>query len=170
MLTTHCSIHPPTQRKNCKEPVRCVDMNLVTSFCFIFESLCKTEKGVDFTIEDDKLIKTIEQLFAFAFVWSVGGSIDHGSWDKFDNFVKDTFDEGGLSVSFPPTDTVGNHVQINQRKHTRTRLCAHRTCVPGSQVFDYFVDIKEHEFVAWCGPEIHLMLQKLRICIELPHR
>jgi dynein heavy chain len=109
------------QRKNCKEPVKCVDINLVTSLTILFQSLFTPEKGADFAGDMAKLTSQCEKCFAFCLVWSFGVSIGAEYWEMFDSFIRDCFDENGLDIRLPPTD----------------------------MVYDYFVDLKDNEFVNW---------------------
>ena len=66
------------QRKKCKEPVGCVDIQLATSSAMIFQSiLFGPESKVQFETyaeKPDLLERLVEKLWYFAFVWSVGGS------------------------------------------------------------------------------------------------
>ena len=117
------------QRKNCKEPVGCVDIQLVTSMTKLFESLFIPSKGPKndvgeatlFKEEEASLKAKCEKVFAFCMVWSFGVSIGAEYWEKFDYFIRECFDEHGLDCKLPPSETV----------------------------YDYFVDLKDNEFKNW---------------------
>lgn len=109
------------QRRQCKEPVACVDIQLATSLAYIFQSLFRSQKGVDFKRPQEELFKLIDRLFAFAFFWSVGGSINYTYWEKFDEFARELFESEGVALQLPPTNLI----------------------------FDYMVDIGTTQFVAW---------------------
>jgi len=109
------------QRKNCKEPVGCVDIQLATSLTLIFQSLFKTERGVNFSKPEDEIMQLIDRLFAFSFIWSVGGSINYPYWDQFDEFTREIFENEGIRLGMPPSGTV----------------------------FDYVLDIPNNQFQAW---------------------
>jgi dynein heavy chain len=108
------------QRKKCKEPVECVDIQLCTSLTQLVQTLFTKEKGANF--EDEATgKKQLDKLFAFCLTWSVGGSINPISWQDFDYFIKELFETNGLDVRMPPQDTV----------------------------YDYFVSLEENEFKNW---------------------
>ena len=111
-------------RKQLKEPVGCVDIQLANSCLVIFQSLFTKENGVDlaaFAKDVAPLLKLIDKLFAFAFIWSIGGSVDAPSQEKFDYWARERFDEAGLALQLPPSNTV----------------------------YDYFVDAAQDKFRDW---------------------
>ncbi|KAH8057234.1 dynein light chain binding protein [Aureococcus anophagefferens] len=93
------------QRKKCKEPVGCVDIQLATSCAVIFQSLfCGSESKVDFESyakTPELLLRLVEKLWFFSFVWSVGGSIASEGHDGFDYFARDMLDQGGVNLDLP---------------------------------------------------------------------
>lgn len=107
------------QRKFCKEPVSCVDIQLATSLALIFQSLFKPENGVAFNKPEDEMIKLVNRLFAFSFFWSVGGSINYPYWEKFHEFTRELFESEQITVNLPATGLI----------------------------FDYVVDIPNNQFV-----------------------
>ena len=107
--------------KNCKEPVKCVDIQLVTSMTILFQSLFTPAKGADFAGDADKLLSQAEKVFAFCMIWSFGASIGAEYWASFDDFIRECFSENGLDCKLPPTE----------------------------MVYDYFVDLPENEFKNW---------------------
>ena len=109
------------QRRNCKEPVGCVDIQLVTSMTKLFESLFIPSKGASWEDEAALLTSKCEKVFAFCMIWSFGASIGPEYWQPFDYFVRECFDENGLDCKLPPSDSV----------------------------YDYFVDLEANEFKNW---------------------
>ncbi|XP_053705138.1 dynein axonemal heavy chain 12-like isoform X1 [Synchiropus splendidus] len=97
---------PPSIRmlnKNCREVVPTSPSNTAVSLCRLFEMLLtepvKTEP-------DEKTLRVwIMAAFAFSLVWSVGGSCDTSSREKFSDFVKVMLT--GKSEELPIPDTLG---------------------------------------------------------------
>ncbi len=120
------------QRKKCKEPVGCVDIQLATSSAMIFQSiLFGPESKVSFETyaeKPDLLERLVEKLWYFAFVWSIGGSCQAQDHEQFDDFAKEMMETSGEEGSSIPLD------------------------VPGMGTsFDYFVDctVEGGKFVPW---------------------
>ncbi|KAM9752840.1 dynein axonemal heavy chain 12 [Menidia menidia] len=92
-----------TVRKDCREVVPTSNSNTVVSLCRLFEMLL-TEPMKSGPV--DKSIRTwIMAAFAFSLVWSVGGSCDADSREKFSEFVRVTV--SGQSKEYPIPETVG---------------------------------------------------------------
>uniref|UniRef100_A0A7N6AS53 Dynein axonemal heavy chain 12 n=1 Tax=Anabas testudineus TaxID=64144 RepID=A0A7N6AS53_ANATE len=92
-----------TLRKHCREVVSTSNSNTVMSLCRLFEMLLtepiKTDPG-------EKNSRTwIMAAFAFSLVWSVGGSCDADSREKFSEFVRVTV--AGKLEEHPIPVTVG---------------------------------------------------------------
>ena len=89
------------QRKKCKEPVGCVDIQLATSSAMIFQSiLFGPESKVSFEVYGEKpdlLERLVEKLFYFSFVWSVGGSCQAQDHERFDDFAKELLETSGAA-------------------------------------------------------------------------
>ena len=86
------------RRAHCHEPIVTTDIQTGAALVRLFTSLLRTAgakaadtglaPGFDFKARDDAENKrVVETLFAFAFVWTVGGSIASDGWEKFDNFM-----------------------------------------------------------------------------------
>uniref|UniRef100_A0A4W6E1U6 Dynein axonemal heavy chain 12 n=1 Tax=Lates calcarifer TaxID=8187 RepID=A0A4W6E1U6_LATCA len=90
-------------RKHCREVVSTSNSNTVVSLCRLFEMLLtepiKTDPG-------DKNVRTwIMAAFAFSLVWSVGGSCDADSREKFSEFFRVII--SGKTEESPVPTTVG---------------------------------------------------------------
>ncbi|CCI43009.1 unnamed protein product [Albugo candida] len=111
-------------RKNCgMELVATTDLNLVTSFCKLFQFLLidpmfkKPESTKDEILAaspikrsyyDDtsaeELVEWIDKLFLFALCWSVGASVSSEYHPIFDTFVRDLFEMARLQL--PSAETI----------------------------------------------------------------
>ena len=76
-------------RKNCKEGIPTVDINLVTSLTYLFKALVAPDKGVDFSASVKSLHAALAKVFVFSFVWSIGGNLDAEYHDAFDEYARD---------------------------------------------------------------------------------
>lgn len=72
-------------RTECTEEIPSVDSNLCTTCCKVFQSLMaevfKTDDEDDgeqaiLVLPQDVLIETVEAIFSFSLIWSVGANID----------------------------------------------------------------------------------------------
>jgi dynein heavy chain, axonemal len=108
------------QRRACKEAIPTVDMQLAISFCTFlqttlveaFVSLSENDKN---SIPLDIVMNTVEKVFFFSFVWSIGAATISSYWDIFSDFCRELFEEVCPTLGLPPS---GN-------------------------VFDYFIDFKK---------------------------
>ncbi|XP_040909250.1 dynein heavy chain 12, axonemal [Toxotes jaculatrix] len=90
-------------RKHCREVVSTSNSNTVMSLCRLFEMLLTEPVNRD---PGDKNIRTwIMAAFAFSLVWSVGGSCDADSREKFSEFFRVTV--SGKTEQHPIPATVG---------------------------------------------------------------
>nr|CCA18662.1 hypothetical protein ALNC14_048050 [Albugo laibachii Nc14] len=141
-------------RKNCGlELVSTEDLNLVTSFCKLFEVLLidpmftwpdstkeefsaalqsKPSYYVDLNAED--LNEWIDKLFLFALCWSLGASLSSDYHPIFDTFVRELFESAKLQL--PSADTI----------------------------MDYFPDCESRSLVSWKD-----IVPKFQYNAELPY-
>ncbi len=85
----------------CSEPIPTTDAQAVTSLCRLFVALIREfgerptssdlaakPAGLSMVRPAEELRRVIDSLFAFAYVWSIGGSISSECHDRFDGFVR----------------------------------------------------------------------------------
>ncbi|XP_034028529.1 dynein heavy chain 12, axonemal [Thalassophryne amazonica] len=97
---------PPAHRmlrKHCTEVVSTSNSNTVVSLCRLFEILLAEPLETD--PQSENVRTWIMAAFGFAMVWSVGGSCDTDSREKFNNFFREIV--SGKTESHPVPDTVG---------------------------------------------------------------
>jgi len=75
-------------RTGMRELVPTVDSQLVSSLCAFFDSLLPLAK-LDLSKPAEELKPVIGNIFAFCFIWSVGGSIDDEHWPAFDELARE---------------------------------------------------------------------------------
>lgn len=84
---------------DCAEPIPSTDLQSVTSLCRLFTALLREfgersseagakPLGLDMARPVEDLRKVIDSLYAFAYVWSIGGSVASDCHDRFDAFVR----------------------------------------------------------------------------------
>ncbi|CAM9277540.1 unnamed protein product [Ascophyllum nodosum] len=91
------------QRRQCKEPVACVDIQLVTSLSFILQSLIVKAVDSTFSLPEAELNAFVDKLFVSSFVWSIAGSVQEEGWERMNDFCRDLFEAEGLQLGFPTT-------------------------------------------------------------------
>lgn len=72
-----------------------VDIGKIVTLCSLLESLLINSREIDARLEEGKLKSAIATTFVFCYVWSIGGNLRSTSWDMFDTFVRNQFDENG---------------------------------------------------------------------------
>jgi len=110
-------------RTKCKENIPSVDINIVTSLCFCYQSLLIPSRGIHIGGEfGDAVQATLNRIFAYGYVWSIGGNIDHTSIEKFDVFFRTDLE---TLAAFPGSDTVFEYyVNIkDQVSYTTIKTC-----------------------------------------------
>ncbi|KAL0028415.1 hypothetical protein WJX77_005025 [Trebouxia sp. C0004] len=80
-----------------------VDIALVTGLATLLQSLLAPDHGVDLAQPQDQLEPILSQLFAFAYIWGLGGSLTHESHQPFSAFVRTQL---AIQVQLPPTGSV----------------------------------------------------------------
>ncbi len=75
-------------RKECREDIPTVDINLVSSLCNLFQAVCSKGGGVDFAMPPEQFEELLKRIFAFCYVWSIGGAVDANSKEKFSEFAR----------------------------------------------------------------------------------
>ncbi|KXS19215.1 hypothetical protein M427DRAFT_507867 [Gonapodya prolifera JEL478] len=75
------------------------EVNLIQSFCSLFDALANVENGVD-PLDQDYHYKMVELWFLFSIIWAFGGNLSYQSRQKFDMFLRE------IEGQFPSKDTV----------------------------------------------------------------
>uniref|UniRef100_A0A7S0PNJ6 Dynein heavy chain n=1 Tax=Micromonas pusilla TaxID=38833 RepID=A0A7S0PNJ6_MICPS len=92
-------------RKNLKEAIPTVDINLVTSLTALFKSLVQPEKGVDFADDKLSLHPKLAKVFVFSYVWSLGGNLQEQFHAQFDEWARAHFADNIKELEkVPPAD------------------------------------------------------------------
>ncbi|KAI9348792.1 dynein heavy chain and region D6 of dynein motor-domain-containing protein [Zopfochytrium polystomum] len=108
-------------RRNCKEYINSVNLNLVASLCKLITTFIN-RPDLDYTLQFSDIKSLFSHIFVFCYVWSLGGNLADGYQDSFDSFVRESLDANPIpDVHLPST---GN-------------------------VFSFFVDFKNRGFTSW---------------------
>ena len=91
LFDTYCDPGLNFVRGKAKELVATVDINLVTSVAKYFEALV-ANRGLDLSKPLAEIQTDIDPLFAFSYMWGIGGSIDVSCWEEFNDFVRETLE------------------------------------------------------------------------------
>lgn len=99
----------------------CTDLNVVQTFCKLYETLATKENGVD--VDDDVGFDSmVESWFWFCLVWSIGGTLDEEGRREADLWVRD------LENPFPAKDTIYDYyVDVQKRS-----LCSWEDKLPSA--------------------------------------
>jgi len=109
------------RRSKCTELVPTDDLASVRQLTTLFDA---HDIAVDIDDETDVIKHDVESTFVFCLIWSIGGSIDHASRLRFDNFLHRV-------------------VPLKMFPHTPAVATTDET------VFDFFYDAARHVFVPW---------------------
>ena len=96
------------RRKEVKEPVPCIELNLIRSLCNMLEATFVPKNGLP-EAPDEKsgtLSAVVRMWFIFCMVWSVGGAANEDSRKSIDNAVREANSEDGNGCSLPPSGTM----------------------------------------------------------------
>lgn len=90
-------------RRKGSETIPSVDLNLVCTLTQWLQCMLAPARHLDLKKPIDQLRTTLQSIFGFAYVWSLGGNLDPSSWFDFDEFVKNQLEgdflvPGGRSV------------------------------------------------------------------------
>ena len=98
------------RRRNCKEPIVTTPCQQATSVCNLFLSLF-ARSGINKENEPNKNTKElVKKLFAFSYVWGLGGSIRADDAEKFGDFCEEILD----GVNFGRAGVYGSYVHTPQ--------------------------------------------------------
>ena len=87
-------------RKECKEHIVSVDVNLTMSFCKLLDSLLLERHGVT----EQNLEIMLGKYFVFSYIWTMGGNLHDLSLKKFDAFARNMISQ--VAHDFPFDGTV----------------------------------------------------------------
>ena len=90
-------------RRHLKEYVTSVDINLVTTLTKFLQSLLRIENKINLNQPLDDLRMVLNRVFAFSYVWALGGNIREESLEEFSEHVREKL---AVLVNFPPAGLV----------------------------------------------------------------
>lgn len=70
-----------------------VDMSKARMICCLLESFLTMPGAMEKIGEKSKVRCFLCQTFILSYVWGLGGNLNHESMEKFENYVKDQFDD-----------------------------------------------------------------------------
>ncbi|KAK1792527.1 hypothetical protein P4O66_012465 [Electrophorus voltai] len=79
--------------KHCVQAMAQVHISKVTTLCCLLEALLFSERAPSLALEPHKLHTLLCQTFVFCYLWAVGGNLAETSWDAFDGFVRQQFED-----------------------------------------------------------------------------
>ncbi|KAH9277041.1 hypothetical protein BASA83_000559 [Batrachochytrium salamandrivorans] len=109
-------------RHSCKEYIKSVDLNLVSSLCKLIHTYINRTKEIDFNAPEPESKTLFLNIFLFCYIWSIGGNLADGYQDHFDTFMREMLDASPIAEAQIPTS---------------------------SNVFSYLVDLKTCRFILW---------------------
>ncbi|KAJ7549736.1 hypothetical protein O6H91_07G065700 [Diphasiastrum complanatum] len=145
-------------RQECKENISSVNINIVTSLCFYFQALCQSARGLDLQSDIEILAPLLNKVFAFSYVWSIGGNINNLCTDKFDAFFRGELE---IVAAFPASDTVFDYF-FNVKEQALTPwedIVPGFTYHPGAPFFTLMVPTQDSTRLSFLM-EINLEVQR----------
>ena len=94
------------RKKEVKEPVPCIELNLVQSLCNLIEAIILPVNGMPEDGAGETTPLTVRMWFVFCAIWSIGGAADEDSRKKIDNAVRETDIKEGTGSGLPPSSTM----------------------------------------------------------------
>ncbi|XP_035385934.1 dynein heavy chain 6, axonemal [Electrophorus electricus] len=79
--------------KHCVQAMAQVHISKVATLCCLLEALLFSERAPSLALEPHKLHTLLCQTFVFCYLWAVGGNLAETSWDAFDGFVRQQFED-----------------------------------------------------------------------------
>ncbi len=70
-----------------------IDFGKISTLGSLLDSLLLYNKDVDMKLDEPKMKATICTTFVFCYVWAIGGNLNANSWDSFDTFVRNQFED-----------------------------------------------------------------------------
>lgn len=102
--------------KKCTESMKQVDTGKVSALCSLLDSLLTINKEVDTKLEENKLKSAICTTFVFCYVWAIGGNLNASSWDAFDTFVRNQFEENPDAKLASGGDLFSYYIDVKNRR------------------------------------------------------
>ncbi|RZC39366.1 dynein heavy chain 6, axonemal, partial [Asbolus verrucosus] len=107
-------------KKNCEYSIHQVDISKVAMICKLIQSYLSIPNSMENIGEKSKVKSYLCQIFVFAYAWGLGGNLTEQSREKFENYVRDQFEE-----------------------HPDARM------PPGCDIFGIFMNVQEHRLEPW---------------------
>lgn len=102
--------------KKCQQTMKQVEIGKISTLCSLLESLLVVNKEIDAKLEEGKLKSALSTTFAFCYVWAIGGNLKSASWDSFDTFVRNQFDDNGDAKLSSGGDLFSYFVDVQYRR------------------------------------------------------
>ena len=100
-------------RRNCRETIATVDVNLAASCFKLFEAI--VNRSVDIKRPEAELHPTLAAVFAYALVWSAGGNVVEDDREAFSDALREIMESS--PAPYPPSGQVYDHV-VDVRKES----------------------------------------------------
>ncbi|BBN19721.1 hypothetical protein Mp_8g13060 [Marchantia polymorpha subsp. ruderalis] len=146
-------------RNHLQETIPSVNINIVTTLCWYYQGLLQPSRGISLAGEfNDQITGTLSRIFAFAFVWSVGGNIRHTSIERFDKFIRK---ECETLAAYPGGDTVFEYF-VNVKEQSLSpweEVIPSFTYKPGVSFFSLMVPTLDTVRLGWLF-ELNIEIQR----------